>query len=215
MSAGKFIVIEGIDGSGKATQARMLAEHLQNLRINVESISFPSYNASSYFIKEFLNGKYGKDISPEIVALFYALDRFDQKDYIRNTLIRGTWIVCDRYVLSNLAHQTARLDRHDKQWEFIQKLIRLEHETLGLPIPDKTFLLNTPVQKAQSQIANRGRESDIIEGDILLQQKTASLYNKLASTQGAITIQSTDIDHTMKSPEAIHREIVYQLKDLF
>src|SRR3989344_7282631 len=91
--AGKFIVIEGTDGSGKATQTGLLVERLKAIGRKVAMVDFPRYgNPSGYFIEKYLNAGYGdmSEIGPEKASLFYALDRFDASPDIRSWLmVRG------------------------------------------------------------------------------------------------------------------------------
>ena len=109
---GKLIVIEGGDGSGKATQTRKLFERLRDLENKVMRISFPNYDSeSSALIKMYLRGDFGgsaEDVNPYAAATFYAVDRFagffDWKDIYRAE--RGI-VLSDRYVSSNMAYQAA------------------------------------------------------------------------------------------------------------
>src|ERR1700710_788716 len=100
MSHGKFIVIEGTDGSGKATQTGFLVERLKKEGRKVAIVDFPRYsNPSCYFIEKYLNAGYGTmaEIGPEKASLFYALDRFDASADMRSWLSEGAVIVANRY----------------------------------------------------------------------------------------------------------------------
>ncbi|HVS79122.1 MAG TPA: hypothetical protein VHD84_02445, partial [Candidatus Saccharimonadales bacterium] len=110
---GKLIVIEGSDGSGKTTQFNLLAERLKAAGYDVETFNFPRYGKdSSYFVKQYLNGKYGDadQISPYTSSLFYALDRYEAAKDIKKALKNGKLVLIDRYVGSNMAHQGAKFD---------------------------------------------------------------------------------------------------------
>src|ERR1700756_4080704 len=117
---GKLIAIEGIDGSGKQTQVRLLARELESRGHQVLSTSFPQYG--SWFGKmvgQFLNGDFGSldSVDPHFTALLYAGDRFECKQPIVAALESGRIVLADRYVASNLAHQSAR-SAPEKRAEF-------------------------------------------------------------------------------------------------
>src|SRR6201982_3330256 len=108
---GKLIAIEGIDGSGKRTQVELLATALRTQGHSVHSTGFPQY--VSWFGKmvgQFLNGELGplESVDPHFTALLYAGDRFEAKSQLTAALDRGKIVLADRYIASNLAHQTAR-----------------------------------------------------------------------------------------------------------
>ena len=105
---GRFIVLEGTDGSGKTTQFKALVARLKKEGIAVKTVDFPQYGKeSSYFVRQYLNGKYGglKEVGPYRASLFYALDRFDLSSETRQALASGKIIVTDRYVDANAGHQ--------------------------------------------------------------------------------------------------------------
>ena len=86
---GMFIVIEGTDGSGKGTQFNILKKRLEKEGYEVETFDFPQYDKdSSFFVKEYLNGKYGsaEDVGPFTGSLFYALDRYQASFKIKQAL---------------------------------------------------------------------------------------------------------------------------------
>ncbi len=87
MKKGKFIVLEGVDGSGKATQTKLLIERLKKEKIKVKSIDFPQYynNFFGEFIGECLRGDYGDfiNLDPKIVSVLYAADRFESNQKIK------------------------------------------------------------------------------------------------------------------------------------
>ena len=109
---GKLIVFEGIDGSGKGTQTKKLFNFLKNKGIKTELFEFPFYS-ETFFGKEvgnYLNGEFGglKEIHPKLSAMLYAGDRYEKRDELIKKLNQGYLIICDRYVPSNIAHQTAK-----------------------------------------------------------------------------------------------------------
>ena len=104
---GKLVVIEGSDGSGKATQTRKLYERLRDLEVKVRRVRFPNYESeSSALIRMYLRGDFGGNaeaVNPYAAATFYAVDRFagfgEWKDFYND----GGLILSDRYVGSNMA----------------------------------------------------------------------------------------------------------------
>ena len=107
LKRGKILAFEGLDGSGKETQTKLLEKRLRDEGIKVVRIEFPNYeNKYSLFVKEYLNGKFGKDVDPYVVSVFFSLDRFAiYKSKIKNYLDDGYVVICDRYVYSNLIYQ--------------------------------------------------------------------------------------------------------------
>lgn len=150
--SGKLIVFEGLDGSGKSTQAKLLAEHFKKEGFEVEKIDFPQYGTkSASLIENYLNGKYGsaKDVSPYIASIFYACDRYDASFKIKQWLKEGKFVICDRYVASNIAHQGGKIKDRKKRKRFIRWLHNLEYKLFNIPKPDICFILKTSPQLAQ------------------------------------------------------------------
>src|SRR3989344_2308491 len=109
---GKIIVIEGGDGSGKATQSKLLIEYLEKNSIPHAYLDFPNY--SSFYGKlvgKFLRGEFGDldSVSPYLASLTFALDRLSSKDTIENHLKAGKIVVMNRYATSNMAHQGSKI----------------------------------------------------------------------------------------------------------
>ncbi len=109
---GKFIVIEGLDGSGKSTQSKLLTQYLRKEGYKVEKIDFPQHGEKSAgLVDEYLNGKYGssEEVGPYRASVFYACDRYDASFKIRKWLKEGKIVVSDRYVASNVGHQGGKI----------------------------------------------------------------------------------------------------------
>ena len=119
---GSLIVIDGLDGSGKATQTSLLYEELWGKGREVKKISFPNYDdPSSALIKMYLGGELAENadgVNAFAASSFYAVDRyasfkrFWENDYRRE----GSIILADRYVSSNAIHQMVKLPRDLKSW---------------------------------------------------------------------------------------------------
>jgi dTMP kinase len=109
MSMAVLIAIEGIDGSGKGTQAQQLVERLNQHNTTACLLSFPRYSETLFgtTIGRFLDGDFGPldAVAPELAATLYAGDRYESRGLLIDALDNHQVVVCDRYVPSNLAHQ--------------------------------------------------------------------------------------------------------------
>ena len=158
---GKLIVIEGVDSSGKATQAKLIYERLLKEGKKVRLVSFPDYESDfSVPVKRYLAGDLGKnpsDVSAYAASVFYAVDRYASfkrtwGDFYQN----GGIVIADRYVTSNLVHQASKIEG-DKT-EFIHWLSDLEYGKLELPVPDVVLFLDMPPQYARELMKNRANK---------------------------------------------------------
>jgi dTMP kinase len=188
---GKFIVIEGTDGSGKGTQTRLLEEWFDSKHIPIAMFDFPQYGQpSAYFVEKYLNGEFGPlaDIDAYKGSLFYALDRFDASLKIRELLEAGTHILSNRYVASNMGHQGAKLDDSAERARYFAWNDNLEYEVLGIPRPDLNIVLHMPSLQAQlfvDQKAMRthlqGKTRDLHEADLSHLEKAERTYLELCA----------------------------------
>ncbi len=189
---GKLIVIDGGDGSGKTTQAQLLIEYLKNKGYPVKYYDFPRYYSSFHgrLVGRFLSGEFGNldSVSPYLASLAYALDRASVKEEMEDWLAKGGIIVCNRYVTSNMAHQSARLPQ-EKREEFIKWIDELEYRQHKMPRPDLVIYLYVPWQISMHLTAkksnNRGyvKGFDIAEKDINHRQEAEKMYLYLAKKQ--------------------------------
>lgn len=173
--AGKLIVIEGLDGSGKATQAQRLYETLKNKGESVIKVSFPDYESdSSALIKMYLAGEFGTDpnaVNPYAASSFYAVDRF--ASYTKNWkqfYLDGGIVIADRYTTSNAIHQCAKLP--EAEWDgFIKWLFDYEYKLIGIPVPYRTIYLRVDPDVSQELMTKRyaGNEAkkDIHEANLV------------------------------------------------
>lgn len=156
---GKVIVIEGLDGSGKATQTQILFDRLLAERIKVRKVSFPDYQSpSSALVKMYLSGEFGtnpEDVNAYAAAVFYAVDRYAsfKKDW-GNDYADGAVILCDRYVTSNAIYQMAKVQKEDRE-SYLEWLSELEYEKLGVPKPDFVIYLDVPSEISQALMSKR------------------------------------------------------------
>lgn len=188
---GKLIVIEGLDGSGKATLARELTACWEAAGRSVASLAFPRYGKSVHadLVRDALYGRLG-DLTDSVYgpALLFALDRRDAAEEIRDMLARYDIVLLDRYIASNAAYGAARLGAPEASTDFPEWVRALEVDRFGIPVPDHQLLLATPTDIAASRARGRAagdaeRALDTFESDHGLQRRTAAMYASLAESR--------------------------------
>ena len=159
MSKGKLIVREGLDGSGKATHAKLMAEHLAAQGVPVQKITFPDYASdSSALVKMYLAGQFGQhpdDVNAYAASSFYAVDRYaSYKTSWGSFYEQGGVIIADRYTTSNAVHQCSKLPQ--EQWEeYLAWLDDFEYCRMGIPRPDLVLFLDMPNEASQTLLSGR------------------------------------------------------------
>ena len=209
---GKIIVIEGIEGSGKETQSKLLVEALNKMGIKAVEFSFPMYDTpTGKIFKECIlnNNNYFKEgyeaLEPELVCLYTAADRKYNIKRIEEYLKDDYIVVINRYTSSNMANQGSKYDNSEDRFYMYQWIDKLEYWLLKLPKPDYTILLNMPY-KYNNQLSFNLTEADSRQEKVLLSYiELAGLYNW--------DIINPIVDFKMKSIEEIHGEIMKLLKD--
>ena len=177
----KFIVLEGLDGSGKKTQSQILYDSLKAAGKDAMLLSFPNYGTPACApVEEYLGGAYGNDpgnVNCYAASTFYAVDRYSSfKLSWEKECKSGTVMISNRYTTANAIHQLAKLPE-DKRDEFLDWLYDLEFVRLGLPAPDVTLFLDVPTEISLSLIEKRGEKKDIHEtADHLAKAREAALY---------------------------------------
>jgi dTMP kinase len=164
---GKFIVIDGTDGSGKATQAAMLAKRLREDGQKVAKIDFPQYGKKSAgLVEEYLNGNFGKaeDVGPYAASIFYACDRFAAAKKIRKWLAEGKIVLSDRYVTANMGHQGGKIKDGKERTKYFKWLYELEYDIFGIPKPDVNLILHVDASVAQKLAISKGKKNYIKKG---------------------------------------------------
>jgi dTMP kinase len=213
---GKFIAIEGIDGSGKRTQLELLVLALESRDLPSAQFSFPRYESSfGKLVARYLNGEFGplSAVDAHLSALLYAGDRFESKEEIEAALNAGKTVIADRYVGSNLAHQAARVDAAQRE-EFIAWLSKLEYGLYGLPVEDLVLYLRLPVSEAHRLVGLKKerdytkRRRDIQEADARHLEQAALVYDRLAKEPNWATIECADAGGGLHSPETVHLAII-------
>ncbi len=197
---GKLIVIEGLDGSGKGTQAKMLFESLENRGRKVKKVSFPVYDSdSSALVKMYLAGQFGDkpgDVNAYAASSFYAVDRFASYKADWGKLYNdGYIIVADRYTTSNGVHQCSKLPEED--WpEYMDWLYDFEYNKMGIPAPDMVIYLDMSPEVSQKLLSGRYRgdesKKDIHEKDTDYLARSRKAARFCADHDGWVTIKCDD-----------------------
>ncbi len=216
---GRLIAFEGIDGSGKRTQMDLLHKTLAagTGGHSLYSTGFPQYD--SWFgrmVGQFLNGELGNldAVDPHFSALLYAGDRFEAKPQIESALQEGKIVLVDRYIGSNLAHQTARVPA-EKRAEFRRWIEHLEYGIFGLPREDLILYLRVPASEAQRLVHKKSARSyttakqDILEASLRHLELAADMYDLLSREAPWVSIQCFDAARGgMRPPKEIAQEVL-------
>lgn len=216
----KLIVIEGLDGSGKATQAQLLYDKLKELNIRVRKVSFPDYDSdSSALVKMYLNGEFGKqagDVNAYAASSFYAVDRYAsyKKDWVED--YENGVIIADRYTTSNSIHQCSKLPK--EEWEgYLTWLSEFEYDKLGIPKPNVVIYLKVDIDVSQELMNQRYHrdqsKKDIHERDVehLKKSREAAEY---CSQKFGWKIVECCMDGEMRSLSSIHDDIIKMINEV-
>lgn len=151
-----FVVIDGIDGSGKWTQIQLVAESLKSQGKKVQILDFPRYGEKSAFmVEKYLNGEYGKDISAKQASIFYAVDRFQSYHDNKQNFDEYDYILSNRYVSASMIHQAGKISDENEKQEFLKWLEDLEYNIFWIPKPDKTIFLNVSPEMSQKLVMKK------------------------------------------------------------
>ena len=218
---GKLIVLEGTDGSGKATQTARLLERLESEGISCRTVEFPRYGEeSSALIRMYLGGAFGdkpSDVNAYAAATFFAVDRYaafkqDWGEFYRD----GGLVLADRYTTSNAVHQGSKLPPEQRR-EYFQWLFDFEYRLMELPAPDLVIYLDVPVEQTEENMHRREAEThtaaDIHEKDqeYLRQCRLAAM--DAADQFGWKRIPCTR-NGAMRSVEEIHNDVYAAAKEI-
>ncbi len=218
---GKFIVIDGTDGSGKATQLEILRERLIKEGNKVETIDFPRYAESPFgkVVGMFLNGDFGKlnEINPYLIVLPYMLDQYvASRDEIDKWLAEGKIVLANRYVTTNFAHQTSKLKNGAAKKRYKEWLQNAAFNYLKMIEPDLVIILGVDpliarklIKKKETRVYTK-KKHDIAEKDLQQQIKTYKEYQKMCRERSNWQIIKCTWDHKIKDKEII-AEQVYRL----
>ncbi|MDP2666132.1 MAG: dTMP kinase [Candidatus Diapherotrites archaeon] len=203
MGKGLFIVLDGIDGSGKTVQAGKLAEWVFNHYKPVFTI---------VLTKEYTGSKFGKEIherlfktaddsstQKERMLELFVLDREDHVDHIIAPMLeQGALIICDRYKYATIAYQTAQgvLSSHAIK------------ENEGFPIPDLVLIFNIPVEESVSRMEKAGKPLAKFEKRAFLER----VKNEFAQLPQKLPKENIVFINANQTIESVHRDVVAQVK---
>ncbi|MFI3168811.1 MAG: thymidylate kinase [Faecalibacterium sp.] len=214
MSKGKLIVIDGLDGSGKATQAKALAASLRMAGVPVMEITFPQYESdSSALVRMYLAGQFGQkpeDVNAYAASSFYAVDRYaSYKTTWGEFYQNGGVIIADRYTTSNGVHQCSKLP--EAQWDaFLAWLFDYEFNLLGLPAPDKVIYLAVDPAISQKLMSERYQgdegKKDLHEKDLAYLARSRAAAEYCADHLGWQTVACAK-SGVMRTIDDIHAEL--------
>ena len=211
-----LIAIEGIDGSGKGTQTRLLEQRLLDAGLGVSMFSFPRYE-DTFFGQEignYLDGKFGEleAVHPKFSSLLYALDRYETAPQIEEALAEGKIVICDRYIGSNIAHQCARMPV-DSYSEMATWIRTVEEKILRTRKPDKVLFLDINIHQAAKLVAKKVKRTYTDKTQDLHEASSSHLENALANfrflakTDSWITVLCSRDDGAIRPAQEISDEI--------
>ena len=224
---GKFIVIEGTDGSGKSTQTGKLTQYLKARGLRVKQFHFPS--GEGFYgraINSFLKGDLGsaEEVDPYYVAFLFARDRVQMADRVRKWIEEYDIVLMDRYAYSNVAYQCAKLDQKPKEREKLYRwIVDMEFASGEIPIPDLCLYLGVPrafsERKLTEERTGEDREyleggTDIHEQNLSLQQGVAGVYREMCREfDEMVYVECGDASGEMLKSDEIHQKIVKLLEE--
>lgn len=228
MKKGKLIVIDGTDGSGKATQTELLVRQLKKDGKKVKVVDFPEYYTNFFgkFIGHCLSEQYYNfvKIHPKIASVLYAADRFESKEKINKWLQEGNIVIANRYASANQIHQGGKISNTKKREAFMSWLSEMEYDTFKIPRPDAVFYLSVSIPTVLRLIKERNKENnrsylgkkkkDVHEKDIKFLENSRKSALWLAKTQkGWIKIECEQ-NGKMDTRENIHAQIYQKVKNI-
>jgi dTMP kinase len=223
----KLFVIEGVDGSGKSTQIKLLNDYLLNKGYSCEYLHFPRTNAPYFgeLIARFLRGEFGSlnNVNPWLVAMLYAGDRKDAASMISNWLEKGSIVLLDRYTFSNIAYQCAKLKDPGEQDALMKWILKLEFEYFTIPQPDLNIFLDVPFSFTEKKLSasRKGKDRtylngtrDIHEESLEFQKNVRNIYLKVAQTcDRMVVVNCGDNNGIILTPDKISNLIIRIITD--
>lgn len=219
---GRLIVIDGTDGSGKATQVELLRKKLVSGGKKVKIVDFPEYykNFFGKFIGHCLSEQYYNwlGVHPKIASIAYAADRWESSKEINKWLAQGYVVLANRYVSANQIHQGGKIANAKKRQEFIKWLDEMEYKVFKIPRPDLTLYLSLPINISLKLIEERNskmkreylkKKKDVHENDknFLINSRKSAIWLS-TFLKNFIKIECADKGGIL-TREAIH-EMVYK-----
>ncbi|MEI6498981.1 MAG: dTMP kinase [bacterium] len=213
MSKGKFIVIDGSDGSGKGTQSEILIKKLESLGIETAYYDFPQYYDTFFgkTIGEFLTGKFGppEKADPYMASLLYAGDRWQASAQIKKDLAEGKVVISNRFTSSSMAHQAGKIQDLAEKTAYLDWLTDLEFKTYQIPEPDLVLYLYVPLKISQQLLETKaargyvGATKDCVESDTNYLNNSINEYLRLV-----------DIYPTWQKIDCVAKDKIMSIEDI-
>jgi dTMP kinase len=220
----RFIAIEGSDGTGKKTQLDLLVKYVrENLKKPVLELDFPRYGeASARYVERYLNGDYGQDVAADLASMLYAFDRWRAKSDVDKFVKDNPdgWIITNRYVASNLAHQGGKIADTAARKRFYDEQMDLEFNQFGILRPDINFVMLLPEEAAQQNVDKKAaraytkKKRDLHEADLNHLRHATAAYREICQL---FPQEFTEVDcwdaknQKMLSIDQIHQILIKSL----
>lgn len=219
----KFIVLEGLDGSGKSVQFQLLVDYLHRQDIALATVDFPNYTGFfGKMIGRYLNQEFGDvyEVDPHFSSMLYAGDRLEARPKLEAAIQEGRFLVANRYVGANLAYHSVKLPK-ERRPDFIDWIKELEYRVHGIPMEDLTIFLHAPVATAQQMVDRKAtRDYTHVQRDIhernahyLEEVRQQFLWLCDAIPNWVHLDVSDPVSGELYSPQATHELIVALLKE--
>jgi len=218
----KLFVVEGVDGSGKSTQIRLLNDYFSKKGYRCEYLHFPRTDAPFFgeLIARFLRGEFGSlgEVNPWLVAMLYAGDRMDASELIRGWISKGCIVLLDRYTYSNIAYQCAKLSDIQEQEKLMKWILDLEFSHFSIPKPDLNIFLDVPFTFTEKKLSDSrtGEDrrylngtKDIHEESLSFQERVREIYRRVSQIDERLCmVNCSDEKGEMLLPEKIFNLII-------
>ncbi len=212
-----FLVIDGVDGTGKTTQLTLLKNRLEKEGCPLVLLDFPRYGEKSAGpVEDYLNGNYGSaaEVGPYRASIFYAIDRYAASLAVKRQLQEGKIILANRYVSANLCHQGGKIKDQLERQKFFAWAENLEYNIFAIPRPDLTLVLYLDPTIAQQLVDKKpprdyllGRKRDLHEADLGHLKAAAACYLALTADRPDHQLINCAPTGALLTPEKIHEQI--------
>ena len=197
----RFIVLEGLDGSGKSTQISLLSQHMSSLGLAHITTREPSDGAIGTLVRKSLSHN---PLENETLALLFAADRYQHvHDVVTPALCQGKHVLCDRFYYSNLAYQA-------QGPESIARIMAYNQVIMTRRRPDAVFFLDVNPEECMERIAARNQETTLYENITRLQKDRARFLCGFEKMNDNITI----LDCNSKSETQVFEELWRQIENI-
>lgn len=209
MPKGAFLVIDGMDGSGKTEQTKLLLERMQKEHLPVATISFPRYDTDGgKVVKAYLDGTFGtpEQVGAKRASILYAVDRYAASAEIRRMLDAGTNIIANRYVASNMGHQGSKIGDANERSAFYRWNDDIEFGVFDIPRPNLNVILHVPVDVSLGLIEKRGNTKDMHENREHLEAAERTYLEIARTFPGFTLIECVENGRLLSIPE-VHEKV--------